>query len=107
MSRHNNRTRNEQLIRARKIRTKQSQEMKRMQSGVVHVTQVLENPRLFSLGRLHVYALLRRAPGLSDKGAKKICLGLKIWPMTRVRDIDQFTREEIIKDLPPRARKKS
>lgn len=76
-----------------------------MSSGELHVTDVLQDPQSYSLGRLHVYALLRRAPGLSDKGAKKICLGLKIWPMTRTRDLDQYTREEIIKDLPPRARK--
>jgi hypothetical protein len=53
-----------------------------------------------------VYALLRRAPGLSDKGVKKVLLGLKVWPMDRVRDLDLYTREEIIKDLPPRARRK-
>lgn len=95
----------EQLVRARQIRSKQSREMKRMQAGELHVTDVLQDPQRYSLGRLHVYALLRRAPGLSTKGAKKICLGLKIWPMDRVRDLDQFIREEIIKDLPPRARK--
>lgn len=103
--RHPNKQRNEQLKRARKIRSRQSREYKRMSSGELHVTDVLQDPQSYSLGRLHVYALLRRAPGLSDKGAKKICLGLKIWPMTRTRDLDQYTREEIIKDLPPRARK--
>ena len=107
MSRRNNNARDEQLARARKIRSKQSREMRLMQSGELHVTAVLQDPQHYALGRLHVYALLRRAPGLSDKGAKKICLGLKVWPMTRVRDLDQYTREEVIKDLPPRARKKT
>lgn len=100
-------SRNEQLARARKIRSKQAREMQRMSSGELHVSEVLQDPQQYSLGRLHVYALLRRAPGLSDKGAKKICLGLKVWPMTRTRDLSQYTREEIIKDLPPRARRKS
>lgn len=80
--------------------------MQRMSSGELHVTDVLTDPQSYALGRLQVYALLRRAPGLSDKGVKKICLGLKIWPMDRTRDLDLYIREEIIKDLPPRARKK-
>jgi hypothetical protein len=101
-----NRNRNQQLARARRIRSKQAREMQRMSSGQVHVSEVLQDPQHYALGRLHVYALLRRAPGLSDKGVKKILLGLKIWPMDRVRDLDLYTREEIINDLPPRARRK-
>lgn len=104
MSRHN-KTRNDQLKRARRIRSKQFREGRLMKSGELHVSDVLQDPQAYSLGRLQVYTLLRRAPGLSDKGAKKICLGLKIWPMDRVRDLDQYIREEIINDLPPRARK--
>ncbi len=77
-----------------------------MRDGALHVTAVLQDPERYALGRLHVYALLCRAPGLSKNGAKKICLGLKVWPMTRTRDLEQFVREEIIMDLPPRARKK-
>jgi hypothetical protein len=100
------RNRNQQLARARRIRSKQGREMQRMLSGEFHVTDVLQDPQHYSLGRLHVYALLRRAPGLSDKGVKKILLGLKIWPMDRTRDLDLYTREEIISDLPPRARRK-
>jgi hypothetical protein len=80
--------------------------MKLMASGELHVSDVLRNPGHYALGRFTVYALLKCAPGLSDKGAKKICLGLKVWPMDRVRQLDQYTREEIINDLPPRARKK-
>jgi hypothetical protein len=80
--------------------------MQRMLSGEFHVTDVLQDPQHYSLGRLHVYALLRRAPGLSDKGVTTVLLGLKVWPMDRVRDLDLYTREEIIKDLPPRARRK-
>lgn len=99
------RTRNEQLVRARRIRSKQSRELALLKTHQLHVTDVLTDPYSYSLGRLHVYALLRRAPGLGDKGAKKILLGLKIWPMTRTRDLNQYTREEIVKDLPPRARK--
>lgn len=106
MSRRNNKTRSEQLVRARKIRRRQAKEALALKDHQLHVTDVLKDPYQYSLGRLQVFALLRRAPGLSDKGAKKICLGLKIWPMDKVRDLDKFTREEIIKDLPPRARKK-
>lgn len=94
-----------QLKKARAIRSKITLETKRMQSGDVTLHSVLEDPNSSSLGRLQVYALLRRAPGLGDKGAKRILLGCKVWPLDRVRDLDQYTREEIIKDLPPRARR--
>lgn len=98
-------TKNDQLRRARVIRSKIARETRRMQSGEVTLESVLQDPYSNSLGRLQVYALLRRAPGLGDKGAKKVLLGCKIWPLDRVRDIDQYLREEILKDLPPRARR--
>lgn len=104
--RHPHTQRDYQLKRARKIRSKQSKQLKLMQSHELHITDILQDPQQYALGRLQVFALLRRAPGLGDKGAKKILLGLKIWPMDRVRDLNKYTREEIIKDLPPRARKK-
>jgi hypothetical protein len=99
-------TRSEQLQKARRIRSKMHLEKQRLASGDIHVVSVLEDPKAFSLGRLNVFALLRCAPGLSDKGAKKILLSAKIWPLDRVRDIDLYLREEIIRDLPPRARQK-
>lgn len=105
MSRHK-RTRNDQLVRARKIRHLQSKQTRLLETGELHVADVLQDPYKYSLGRLQVYALLRRAPGLSDKGVKKILLQEKVWPLDRVRDLDKFTREEIINSLPPRARKK-
>lgn len=98
-------TRNDQLKRARLIRSKIAYETKRMKSGDVALESVLEDPYSSSLGRLQVYALLRRAPGLGDKGARKVLLECKVWPLDRVRDLEQFVREEIIKDLPPRARR--
>lgn len=98
-------TRSQQLQNARRIRSKITRETKLMQSGTITLRSVLEDPESFSLSRLQVYALLRRAPGLGDKGAKKVLLGCKVWPLDRVRDIDQYVREEIIKDLPPRARR--
>ena len=95
------------LAKGRKIRSNQSREFDELASGELHVSDVLRNPQSFALGRLGVYYVLRRAPGLSDKGAKKICLEVKVWPMDKPRELDQFTREEIINDLPPRARKKT
>jgi hypothetical protein len=106
MSRHK-KSRDEQLVRARRIRSKMSKQWRLMKQGELHVADVLQDPYMYSLGRSQVFTLLRRAPGLSDKGAKKICLQEKVWPMDRVRDLDQFIREEIIKALPPRARKKT
>lgn len=105
MSKHK-KTRNEQLARARHIRSKMSREWRLMKDSKLHVTDVLQDPYKHSLGRSQVFTLLRRAPGLSDKGAKKICLQEKVWPMDRVRDVDKYVREEIIRALPPRARKK-
>src|ERR1044072_597692 len=98
-------TKNEQLTRARQIRSKIAREPKRMQSGEVTLESVLQDPYSNSLGRLQVYALLRRAPGLGDKGARKVLLSCKVWPLDRTRDLDQYIREEILKDLPPRARR--
>lgn len=95
------------LAKGRKIRSRQSKEFEQLTTGELHVSDVLQDPQQYALGRLGVYYVLRRAPGLSDKGAKKICLGLKVWPMDRPRELDQYTREEIIRDLPPRARKKT
>lgn len=52
-----------------------------------------------------MYDVLISAPGLSAKGAKKILLQEKIWPLDRLQDLELMQREDIIEALPPRARK--
>lgn len=101
----NRKSHNEQLKVARRIRSLIARDMQRMSSGEIHLQDVLESPERFSCSRLQVYALLSRAPGLGKKSAKKICLEVKVWPMDRTRDLDLYVREDIIKDLPPRARR--
>lgn len=94
-----------QLQKARRIRSSITAQTRRLHDGQITLTSVLEDPKRYSLGRLTVYALLCKAPGLSSKGAKKILLETKVWPLDKVRDIELFDREEIIKALPPRARR--
>lgn len=94
-----------QLQKARRIRSRITTQTRQLHDGHITLTDVLEDPKRYSLGRLTVYALLCRSPGLSSKGAKKILLETKVWPLDRVRDIDLFNREEVIKALPPRARR--
>ena len=75
-----------------------------LKNGRITLESVLKDPESCSLGRLQVYALLSKAPKLGKKGAKKVLLHAGIWPLDRVRDIDLYQREEIIKALPPRVR---
>lgn len=79
-------------------------EFKKLKNGSISLVEILRDPSETPLRRARLYDLLRRSPHLSDKGAKKICLETKLWPLDRVEDIDLFMREEIIKALPPRAR---
>lgn len=97
-------SRQKQLRRARKIRSSISAERRALKLGRIALTDVLGNPERFSLGRCKVFDVLKSAPGLSDKGAKKILLMEKIWPLDRLQDLSLMQREDIINALPPRAR---
>lgn len=94
-----------QLKKARRIRSSISKERRSLKGGGITLTDVLKTPEEYELGRCKVYDVLCSSPGLSSKGAKKILLQEKIWPLDRVRDLELMQREDIIDALPPRARR--
>ena len=93
-----------QLAKARRVRSSITDETRALKNDRITLQSVLEDPESFSLGRCRVFDVLRRAPHLGEKGAKKVLLEAKVWPLDRLRDVPLFDREEILKCLPPRAR---
>jgi hypothetical protein len=78
--------------------------MRLLKSGQLTLIGVLEDTERRSLGRARIFDVLRHAPHLSDTGAKKILLNSKVWPLTRLKDLERVEIDEILSHLPPRAR---
>jgi hypothetical protein len=71
----------------------------------IDLRDALEAPERYQgLSRCQVYDVLRRAPHLGPKGAKKILLTAKVWPLSRLGNLEAIERAEILRCLPPRAR---
>jgi hypothetical protein len=94
----------QRLEKARRVRRRTSAELVALSSGRVSLRDVLEDPRKTPLRRARIYDVLRRAPHISDAGAKKILLGSQIWPLTKLGDLSKYDRDSILKYLPPRAK---
>jgi hypothetical protein len=92
------------LRRARKSRSQMSTEYGLLRDGDITLSELLQDPSGYSLARCTIWDVLRRSPKLGPKGAKRVLLESKVWPLDRLEDIDQFARETILSNLPARAR---
>jgi len=71
----------------------------------IDLDDALASPGSFlGLSRCRVYDVLRRAPHLGDKGAKRVLLQSKVWPLTRLGELQPVELEEIKRNLPGRAK---
>lgn len=92
------------LKRARRIKSSIALDLRRLKTGNITLRSVLEDPESTSLKHCAVFNVLKSAPHLGEKGAKRVLLEAKVWPYDKLGTIDQFHREEILSNLPARAR---
>lgn len=95
--------RKKNLARARRVRSGMATEFKRLREGEVLLLDLLESPE-GPLTHARIWDVLRKAPHLSDMGSKRILLIAKVWPLTKLGELEPVEIEEIIRCLPPRAR---
>lgn len=91
------------LVRGRKIRSLMSTEMRALSTGKLNLEDALRDPP-DALGRYNIYDVLRRTPKLGKDGARRILVGLDIWPLERLADIPYEKRGMIIASLPERVK---
>lgn len=92
------------LKRARRIRSLTALDMRRLRSGDITLRSVLEDPQSTSLRFCGVFDVLKNAPNLGEKGAKRVLLESRVWPLDRLGALTVMQREEILMNLPARAR---
>lgn len=92
------------LKRGRKIRSQQTAELKALSTGDIHIEDVIGNPS-DALKRVSVHVLLKRSPGIGEKGAEKTCKVAGVWPTHRLGNLSKKERDDLIAALPPRVRK--
>lgn len=97
-------TRTGNLSRARKIKSKVNSEFGVLQRGDVSLVRVLQTPEEFELRRCDIWDVLRRSPKLGRKGAKRVLLRARVWPHDKLMDLTPQQREDILAELPARAR---
>ena len=97
-------TRQKRLEKARRIKSRIGSDLKLLKSDQLTLIGVLDSSERRSLGRARIFDVLRHAPHVSDAGAKKILLTAKVWPLTKLEDLEQVEIDEILECLPPRAR---
>lgn len=98
-------TKEQRLARARKVRQRTGLALRALADHQIELWDALEEPQNTPLRKAAIYDVLRRAPHISDAGAKKILLTAQVWPLTKLGDLEKIERDEILKSLPPRARK--
>jgi hypothetical protein len=87
------------------MRSRMGHDLNALRDARIDLRDALENPGSFlGLSRVRIYDVLRRAPHLGNTGAKKILLTAKVWPLTRLGELEVIERYEILRCLPPRAR---
>jgi hypothetical protein len=92
------------LRRARKIKSSIALDLRRLKNGNITLRSVLETPQSTSLVHCSVFNVLRAAPNLGEKGAKRVLLESKVWPMDKVGNLSQYELDLILSNLPARAR---
>jgi len=95
-------TSSRRLARARKIRHRMSSELNALSNGDMNIEHALRNPSP-ALKRCRVYDVLRRAPHIGDKKARRLCERTKLWPHERLGSIPLKKRDELIAALPHRS----
>lgn len=56
------------------------------------------------LKRMRVYDVVRRFPHMGGDGASNVLKRAKVWPLTRMGQLNDEERVAILNELPPRAR---
>lgn len=92
------------LKRARRIKSAISLDLRRLKVGAITLRSVLEDPHSTSLSHCAVFVVLKSAPNLSEKSAKRILLESKVWPLDKLGNLEKIQLEEILMNLPARAR---
>lgn len=95
-------------------RTRQAQRTRRqiartfvaMESHVITASDVLgitqDMPQCVQ--RLRVFDVVRRFPHMGGDGASNVLRKAKVWPLTRMGNLDPEERDAILKHLPPRVK---
>lgn len=91
------------LEKARRVRRRTGLALRHLRTGQFTLQDALEDPEGV-LGNARIFDVLRNAPHISDAGAKKILLVSRVWPLTKLKDLEKIELDEIRKCLPPRAR---
>jgi hypothetical protein len=97
-------TKQKRLAKARRVKSSIGRDLRLLKQGSLTLNGVLEDSERRSLGRARIFDVLRHAPHISDAGAKKILLTARVWPLTKLADLEEVEIEEILECLPPRAR---
>lgn len=97
-------TRAKNLKKARKVRAQIASQFDDLKNDRIKLTDVLEDSSNTFLSRVDVWDVLRRAPHLGPKGAKRVLVKAKVWPHTKVGALTRDERNAILQWLPPRAR---
>jgi hypothetical protein len=80
-------------------------DLRRLRDARIDLRDALDDPGSFlGLSRVRIYDVLRHAPHLGNTGAKKILVTSNVWPLTRLGELEDDERDEILRCLPPRAR---
>jgi hypothetical protein len=97
-------SRTKRLEKARRVRRRTGLSLRALRDGRITLYGALEEPQTSSLRHAKIFDVLRAAPHISDAGAKKILLTARVWPLTKLGDLEKIEVDEILKCLPPRAR---
>jgi hypothetical protein len=92
------------LTRARRIKAAINDEFGLMKKGETSLVDVLRDPSQYQMRRCDIWDVLRRAPKLGEKGAKRVLLHAKVWPHDKLGDLTPSQRDDILAWLPARAR---
>lgn len=97
-------SRTSNLTRARKIKAAINDEFGSMKRDEITLVDVLRDPSQYQMRRCDIWDVLRRAPKLGEKGAKRVLLYAGVWPHDKLGDLSTQQRDDILSWLPPRAR---
>lgn len=101
MSRRGKSSHEQRLSKGRRIRSLMTSEMRRLSKGHIHIEDAIRDPS-DALGRCAIYDVLRRAPGIGERTARKLCIRFQLWPHDSVASIPAEQRENLIAALPDR-----
>lgn len=97
-------SKSKRLAAARKKKSQAARMLGALEAGEVGLVIIL-NRNPVALQAVRIEHLLRRAPHMGEKGARKTLEEAQIWPLRRVGDLTSSERQRIINQLPRRAKK--